>query len=110
MGPASPTTRPAARRITWRQLLTQTSEWRGTLFDVPWWADPQGRHKSDTPGVAPGTRFSYNDIRTNLCSLALTHLRGEGNAATFGARLLVPIRGRAGLELARPRPDEHAAR
>ena len=80
-----------ARRITWRHLLTQTSDWRGVLFDLPWWADPQGKQgRSDAP-LAPGQNFSYNDVRTNLCSLALTHLRGAGNAATLGERVLAPI-------------------
>jgi CubicO group peptidase (beta-lactamase class C family) len=90
-GPGVPDDPAAARRITWRHLLTQTSEWRGSLFDIPWWADPQGKLEPGAPSVAPGTRFSYNDVRTNLCSLALTHLRGEGNAATFGARVLEPL-------------------
>jgi CubicO group peptidase (beta-lactamase class C family) len=90
-GPGVPHDAAAARRITWRHLLTQTSEWRGTLFDVPWWADPQGNQQRGGPSVSPGTRFSYNDVRTTLCSLALTHLRGEDNATTFGARVLEPL-------------------
>ncbi len=90
-GPGVPDDPAAARRITWRQLLTQTSEWRGTLFDVPWWADPQSRQERGAPVVAPGTRFSPNDVRTNLCSLALTHLLGASNAASLGARVLEPL-------------------
>lgn len=81
----------AARAITWRDLLTQTSDWRGTLFDVPWWADPQGRQAPDAPPAERGTRFAYNDIRTNLCSLALTHLHGAANADTLRARVMTPI-------------------
>jgi CubicO group peptidase (beta-lactamase class C family) len=90
-GPGVPDDPAAARRITWRHLLTQTSEWRGTLFDIPWWSDPQGKQEPDAPTVSPGTRFSYNDVRTNLCSLALTHLLGASNAATLGARVLEPL-------------------
>jgi CubicO group peptidase (beta-lactamase class C family) len=90
-GPGVPHDAASARRITWRHLLTQTSEWRGTLFDVPWWADPQGNQQRGGPTVSPGTRFSFNDVRIDLCSLALTHLRGEDNAATFGARVLEPL-------------------
>ena len=86
--PADPET---ARAITWRHLLTQTSDWRGVLFDVPWWADPQGKQQPDEPPHPLGARFSYNDVRTNLCSLALSHLRGAGNAATLGERVLAPI-------------------
>jgi CubicO group peptidase (beta-lactamase class C family) len=86
--PADP---ESARLISWRHLLTQTSDWRGTLFDVPWWADPQGGQAAADPALPPGSRFAYNDVRTNLCSLALTHLRGAGNAGTLGARVLDPI-------------------
>lgn len=81
----------AARRITWRHLLTQTSDWRGTLFDLPWWADPQGKQAPEEPPHAPGSRFAYNDVRTNLLSLALTHLRGRSNAALLGERVLTPL-------------------
>lgn len=90
-GPGVPDDPAAARRITWRHLLTQTSEWRGTLFDVPWWADPQGKQEPDAPAAAPGTRFSYNDVRTNLCSLALTHLLGASNAESLDGRVLEPL-------------------
>jgi len=95
-GPADADPRPVAdlelaRTITWRQLLTQTSDWRGTLYGVPWWADPQGRQAPDEAPFGPGARFSYNDVRTNLCSLALTHLLGASNAETLGARVLGPI-------------------
>lgn len=90
-GPGVPDDPMSARRITWRHLLTQTSEWRGTLFDIPWWADPQGKQAAGAPSVTPGTRFSYNDVRTNLCSLALTHLLGASNAASLGARVLEPL-------------------
>jgi CubicO group peptidase (beta-lactamase class C family) len=80
-----------ARTITWRQLLQQTSDWRGTLYGVPWWADPQGRQAPDEPVHAPGARFAYNDVRTNLCSLALTHLTGRSNAVTLAERVLGPL-------------------
>lgn len=80
-----------AATITWRHLLTQTSDWRGVLFDLPWWADPQGKQQPTDPPHAPGERFSYNDVRTNLCSLALTHLHGTSNATTLGTRVLDPI-------------------
>lgn len=81
----------AAREISWRHLLTQTSDWRGELFGVPWWADPQGRMAPSEPRHGAGVRFSYNDIRTNLCSLALTHLLGDSLEAVFKARVLDPI-------------------
>ena len=77
--------------ITWRHLLTQTSDWRGELFGLPWWADPQGRQAPDEPPHPPGTRFAYNDVRTNLLALALTHLHGRDLADVFRERIMDPI-------------------
>jgi CubicO group peptidase (beta-lactamase class C family) len=66
------------RRITWEHLLRQTSDWQGTLWGKPDWADrfrlPQG--SSDTGAVigrarnAPGSVYAYNDVRVNLMALA----------------------------------------
>lgn len=66
------------RKITWEHLLRQTSDWQGTLWGKPDWADrfrlPQG--STDTNAVInrarfePGTRFIYNDVRVNLMALA----------------------------------------
>jgi CubicO group peptidase (beta-lactamase class C family) len=77
--------------ITWRHLLTQTSDWRGELFGLPWWADPQGRQDPDEPPHPPGTRFAYNDVRTNLLSLALTHLHGRDLEAVLREHVMDPI-------------------
>jgi CubicO group peptidase (beta-lactamase class C family) len=62
-----------ARRITWDHLLRQTSDWQGTLWGKPDWADrPRGdldawrireRHE-------PGAVYMYNDVRVNLLALA----------------------------------------
>lgn len=81
----------AGTPITWRHLLTQTSDWRGTVFGVPWWADPQGRQAAGDPPLGPGRRFAYNDVRTNLLSLALTHLHGASCGTVLGERILAPI-------------------
>jgi hypothetical protein len=64
-------------RITWQHLLQQTSEWSGTLWGVPWWADPQGGQHRDGPLGAPGTTWAYNDVRVNVLALALLHVFGE---------------------------------
>jgi CubicO group peptidase (beta-lactamase class C family) len=77
--------------ITWRHLLTQTSDWRGELFGLPWWADPQGRQRPDAPVERPGARFAYNDIRTNLLSLCLTRLFGRSLADVLRERVMDPI-------------------
>ena len=86
----------AGSPITWRHLLTQTGDWRGELFGIPWWADPQGRQGRDEPPHEPGTRFAYNDVRTNLLSLALTHVHGRCLADVLRERVMEPIGAGAG--------------
>ncbi len=55
--------------ITWHQLLTQTSEWEGVLWDKPDVADR--RRGRDRILQAPGTFWEYNDVRVNRLALAL---------------------------------------
>lgn len=66
------------RKITWEHLLRQSSDWQGTLWGKPDWADrfrlPPG--SSDTNAVInrartePGATFVYNDVRVNVMALA----------------------------------------
>jgi CubicO group peptidase (beta-lactamase class C family) len=66
------------RKITWEHLLRQSSDWQGTLWGKPDWADrfslPQG--STDSGAVIkrkrdePGTVFDYNDVRVNLMALS----------------------------------------
>jgi CubicO group peptidase (beta-lactamase class C family) len=69
-------TSPRNRQITWRHLLTQTSEWEGTLFGKP---DLVDRNRQVGPGTdnsrkgehrdlrEPGAYWEYNDMRVNVC-------------------------------------------
>lgn len=69
---------PHNAKITWGHLLRQTSDWRGTLWDKPAWADrPEGEQPSDYPNQPlhePGTHYKYNDVRVNLLALAALHV------------------------------------
>ena len=63
---------PHNRRITWDHLLRQTSDWEGTLWGKPDWADRPGpaaewqtRKRND-----PGSSYKYNDVRVNALALA----------------------------------------
>ena len=59
--------------ISWDMLLRQTSDWQGTLWGRPDWADrPEGPPEQweQTPRHAPGSRYEYNDVRINLLALA----------------------------------------
>jgi CubicO group peptidase (beta-lactamase class C family) len=61
------------RRITWDHLLRQTSDWQGTLWGKPDWADrPRGDLDAWRARArdVPGTVYAYNDVRVNLLALA----------------------------------------
>ncbi|MCH7411928.1 serine hydrolase [Belliella sp. R4-6] len=61
------------RKITWEHLLRQTSDWEGTLWGKPDWADrPLGNSSSwlDRERNEPGTVYKYNDTRVNVLALA----------------------------------------
>ncbi|MEF8774778.1 MAG: serine hydrolase, partial [Halobacteriales archaeon] len=72
-------------RITWRHLLTQTSEWRGTLFGKPDEIDRNravGKSgeldKADSRELqTPGEFWEYNDVRINVLAVALLELFGK---------------------------------
>jgi len=60
-------------KITWDHLLRQTSDWEGTLWGKPDWADrPRGDLQAwQTRGrFEPGSNYMYNDVRVNLLALA----------------------------------------
>jgi CubicO group peptidase (beta-lactamase class C family) len=61
------------RKITWEQLLRQTSDWEGTLWGKPDWADRPDRDSSkwlNRVRGEPGTSYEYNDVRVNALALA----------------------------------------
>lgn len=63
-------------KITWRHLLTQSSDWSGCLFENCDWADrpAKGVGIDDLKNrklIEPGTVFRYNDTRVNLLSYTL---------------------------------------
>ncbi|MBW3573131.1 MAG: beta-lactamase family protein [Gemmatimonadetes bacterium] len=61
------------RRITWDHLLRQTSDWEGTLWGKPDWADrplQDPREWLTRERAEPGAVFEYNDVRVNLLALA----------------------------------------
>jgi CubicO group peptidase (beta-lactamase class C family) len=64
--------------ITWDHLLRQTSDWQGTLYGKPDWADrPEGRTPEESENrrlYAPGERYKYNDVRVNVLALAALHV------------------------------------
>ena len=69
---------PHNAKITWDHLLRQTSDWQGTLWGKPDWADrPEGQRPADWPNRPlrePGTFYKYNDVRVNVLALAALHV------------------------------------
>ncbi len=63
------------RQITWDHLLRQTSDWEGTLWGKPDWADRPPKSEKFEDYIQrkhnqPGTSWKYNDVRVNLLALA----------------------------------------
>ena len=90
---------PHNRRITWRHLLQQTSEWQGTLFSKPDTVDHHrvvsggDNSKKGTPRQlqTPGSYHEYNDVRVNVLSLALLHLFRQPLPEVLTQRIMEPI-------------------
>jgi len=64
---------PHNRRITWDHMLRQVSDWEGTLWGKPDWADRPTGAPADwrtRARVAPGSVYEYNDVRVNMLALA----------------------------------------
>ncbi len=87
-------------KITWRHLLTQTSEWTGTLFDKPDHVDhyrqvgagsDNSRKGELRPLQEPGTYWEYNDVRVNVFSLALLHTFKKPLPDVLKERIMDPI-------------------
>ena len=64
---------PHNRTITWDHMLRQTSDWEGTLWGKPDWADrpePNPATWTTRPRHPAGTVYKYNDVRVNALALA----------------------------------------
>lgn len=68
---------PHNKKITWDHLLRQTSDWEGTLWGKPDWADRPISQSTDwltRERHEPGTVYKYNDTRVNVLALALLNI------------------------------------
>ena len=81
--------------ITWEHLLRQTSDWQGTLWGKPDWADrPEGATPADWPNRKlsdPGTRYKYNDTRVNLLALLALHVWRRPLPSVLREEVMEPI-------------------
>jgi CubicO group peptidase (beta-lactamase class C family) len=88
------------RDITWRHLLTQTSEWQGFVFGKEDRIDHNrvvGLQVADAPKGTrralkkPGTFYEYNDVRVNRLSLSLLQVFKEPLPVVLKRRIMDPI-------------------
>ena len=86
--------------ITWRHLLTQTSEWQGTMFGKEDRIDHNrvvGLAVAEAPKGTrrklrqPGSFYEYNDVRVNRLSYSLLQLFKEPLPSVLKRRIMDPI-------------------
>jgi len=86
---------PHNASITWDHLLRQTSDWQGTLWGKPDWADrPEGQTPADWPNrklSEPGTRYKYNDVRVNVLALLTLHVLRRPLPQVLREEVMEPI-------------------
>lgn len=82
------------RKITWDHLLRQTSDWEGTLWGKPDWADrPEGKSGDwmTRKRNEPGTVYKYNDVRVNVLALALLNVWRKPLPVILKEKIMDPI-------------------
>ncbi len=83
-------------KITWRNLLDQSSDWSGSLFGMYDWADrPPAEGGIDDwknrPLLEPGSSFEYNDVRVNLLAYALLQVWRKPLPMVLKEHIMDPI-------------------
>ncbi len=82
------------RRLTWDHLLRQTSDWEGTLWGKPAWADRPADDlaaERARPRHEPGSVWEYNDTRVNALALAATMVWRRPLPQVLHEHLMQPI-------------------
>ncbi len=83
-------------KVTWRHLLTQSSDWSGCLFDNCDWADRPPKEGGidewkNRKLLEPGTNYEYNDVRVNLLSYSLLQVWRKPLPAVLKEKIMDPI-------------------
>lgn len=87
---------PHNSKITWEQLLHQTSDWSGQLWGGFDWADrPSSQQNIDQwrarPLNEPGTTFEYNDVRVNVLAYSLLNVFRKPLPQVLKEKIMEPI-------------------
>ena len=83
-------------KITWRHLLTQSSDWSGCLFELCDWTDrpPKEGTVDDWKRrklLEPGSNFEYNDVRVNLLAYSLLQVLRKPLPVVLKEKIMDPI-------------------
>lgn len=83
-------------KITWDHLLTQSSDWSGTLFGLHDWADRPVREGGidewkNRKLHEPGTFYKYNDVRVNLLAYSLLQVWRKPLPVILKEKIMDPI-------------------
>ncbi|GAA0877125.1 serine hydrolase [Algoriphagus jejuensis] len=82
------------RKIRWDDLLRQTSDWEGSLWGKPDWADRPSGETSEWRSRArntPGSVYEYNDTRVNVLALALLNVWRKPLPVVLKEKIMDPI-------------------
>ena len=85
---------PHNKRLTWDNLLRQVSDWEGTLWGKPEWADRPAQQVNTwttRPRVEPGSAYEYNDTRVNVLALAALQLWRQPLPEILRDKIMEPI-------------------
>jgi CubicO group peptidase (beta-lactamase class C family) len=83
-------------KITWRHLLTQSSDWYGQQFGLYDWADRPPREGGinewrNRELYEPGTHYKYNDVRVNVLAYSLMQVWRKPLPMVLKDKIMDPI-------------------
>jgi hypothetical protein len=82
------------KKLNWDVMLRQTSDWEGTLWGKPDWADRPDRDSTKWHNRVrnePGAVWEYNDVRVNALALAATVVWKRSLPEILKAYIMDPI-------------------
>ncbi len=85
---------PHNQKITWDNLLRQTSDWEGSLWGKPDWGDRPAegvKQKRGRDTREPGSSYEYNDTRVNVLALALLNVWRKPLPQVLKEKIMDPI-------------------
>ena len=89
-----PFSSPHNQNLSWDVMLRQTSDWEGTLWSKPDWADRPDKDSTkwlNRTRNKPGTVYEYNDVRVNALVLAATHVWRQPLPEVLKENIMDPI-------------------